>query len=72
MSSAETRSARAGRPAAREKRRLRKTKTPGVYWRVDRDGMAVGYVAVIVVAGWQAAEANGADLRRGAEAGARR
>src|ERR1700759_105635 len=53
MSSAETRSARAGSPAAREKRRLRKTKTPGVYRRVDQDGTTVGYVAVIVVAGRQ-------------------
>jgi integrase len=53
MSSAETRSARAVRPVAREKRRLRKTKTPGVYRRVDRDGTTVGYVAVIVVAGRQ-------------------
>jgi integrase len=53
MSSVETRSARAGRPAVREKRRLRKTKTPGVYRRVDRNERTVGYVAVIRVAGRQ-------------------
>ena len=34
-----------------DKRRLVKTKTPGVYKRVDGDGDIVGYVAVIEVAG---------------------
>lgn len=53
MSSVESRSARAGRPAARDGRRLRKTKTPGVYRRVDREGKTVGYAAVIVIAGRQ-------------------
>jgi integrase len=36
-----------------DKRRLRKTKTPGVYKRVDGEGNVVGYVAVIEVAGKQ-------------------
>jgi integrase len=53
MSSVESRSARADRPAARDGRRLRKTKTPGVYRRVDREGKTVGYAAVIVIAGRQ-------------------
>jgi integrase len=39
--------------ACRDKRRLVKTKTPGVYKRVDGDGNIVGYVAVIEVAGKQ-------------------
>ena len=53
MSSSESRSASADRPAARDRRRLRKTKTPGVYRRVDADGKTVGYVAVIEAAGRQ-------------------
>jgi integrase len=53
MSSVESRSAKADRPAVRDRRRLRKTKTPGVYRRVDADGKTVGYVAVIEVAGRQ-------------------
>ncbi len=53
MSTAERRSASADRPATRDRRRLRKTKTPGVYRRVDADGKTVGYVAVIEVAGRQ-------------------
>ena len=36
-----------------DKRRLVKTKTPGVYKRVDGAGNIVGYVAVIEVAGKQ-------------------
>lgn len=36
-----------------DKRRLRKTKTPGVYRRVDANGKTIGYVAVIEVAGKQ-------------------
>lgn len=39
--------------ACRDKRRLVKTKTPGVYKRVDGGGNIVGYVAVIEVAGKQ-------------------
>lgn len=53
MSASERRSASADRPAARDRRRLRKTKTPGVYRRVDPDGKTVGYVAVIEAAGKQ-------------------
>jgi integrase len=53
MSTSERRSASADRPAARDRRRLRKTKTPGVYRRVDADAKTVGYVAVIEVAGKQ-------------------
>ena len=36
-----------------DKRRLVKTKTPGVYKRVDGEGNVVGYVAIIEVAGKQ-------------------
>jgi integrase len=53
MSSSESRSASADRPAARDERRLRKTKTPRVYRRVDGDGKTVGYVAIVEVAGKQ-------------------
>jgi integrase len=41
------------RPGCGDKRRLEKTKTPGVYKRVDGEGNIVGYVAVIEVAGKQ-------------------
>jgi integrase len=37
----------------RDERRLRKTKTPGVYKRVDGEGRIVGYVAVVEVGGRQ-------------------
>jgi integrase len=40
-------------PGCGDKRRLVKTKTPGVYKRVDGEGNIVGYVAVIEVAGKQ-------------------
>jgi integrase len=40
-------------PGCGDKRRLKKTKTPGVYKRVDAEGNAIGYVAVIEVAGKQ-------------------
>jgi integrase len=53
MSSSESRSASADRPAARDQRRLRKTKTPRVYRRVDGEGKTVGYVAILEVAGTQ-------------------
>jgi integrase len=43
----------AERPGCGDKRRLVKTKTPGVYKRVDAEGNIVGYVAVIEVAGKQ-------------------
>ena len=41
------------RPGCGDKRRLKKTNTPGVYKRVDGEGNIVGYVAVIEVAGKQ-------------------
>jgi len=40
-------------PGCGDKRRLRTTKTPGVFKRIDGDGNVVGYVAVIRVAGRQ-------------------
>src|SRR3954452_2294851 len=40
-------------PGCGDKRRLKKTKTPGVYRRVDANGKTIGYVAVIEVAGKQ-------------------
>jgi integrase len=40
-------------PGCGDRRRLVKTKTPGVFKRVDGEGKAVGYVAVIRVAGRQ-------------------
>lgn len=40
-------------PGCGDKRRLRKTQTPGVYRRVDANGKTIGYVAVIEVAGKQ-------------------
>jgi integrase len=54
MSSSESRSASADRPARRDRRRLKKTKTPRVYRRVAADGKTtVGYVAIVEVAGKQ-------------------
>ncbi|MDX6623734.1 MAG: hypothetical protein QOE75_1666, partial [Solirubrobacterales bacterium] len=53
MSNSEGSSALKERPARRDRRRLLKTKTPGVYRRVDGDEKTVGYVAVIEVAGRQ-------------------
>ena len=41
------------RPGCGDKRRLKKTKTPGVYKRVDAEDNVIGYVAVIEVAGKQ-------------------
>jgi integrase len=40
-------------PGCGDKRRLKKTNTPGVYKRVDGEGNIIGYVAVIEVAGKQ-------------------
>jgi integrase len=53
MSVSQDTSARAAGPGCGDRRRLRKTKTPGVYKRVDGEGTIVGYVAVIEVAGKQ-------------------
>jgi integrase len=41
------------RPGCGDLRRLKKTKTPGVFKRVDGEGKVVGYVTVIRVAGKQ-------------------
>jgi len=53
MSVSQDTSARAAGPGCGDRRRLKKTKTPGVYKRVDAEGSVVGYVAVIEVAGKQ-------------------
>lgn len=53
MSVSQDTTARADSAGCGDKRRLRKTKTPGVYKRVDGEGNIVGYVAVIEVAGKQ-------------------
>ena len=53
MSNSQDTSAPAAVPGCGDKRRLRKTKTPGVFKRIDGDGNVVGYVAVIRVAGRQ-------------------
>lgn len=53
MSSSQGSCDRQKRPGCGDRRRLEKTKTPGVYKRVDREGAIVGYVAVIEVAGKQ-------------------
>lgn len=53
MSISQDTSAPATDPGCGDKRRLRKTKTPGVFKRIDGDGNVVGYVAVIRVAGRQ-------------------
>jgi len=53
MSVSQDTSAPAADPGCGDKRRLRKTKTPGVFKRIDGDGHVVGYVAVIRVAGRQ-------------------
>jgi integrase len=53
MSIPQDTSAPAADPGCGDKRRLRKTKTPGVFKRIDGDGHVVGYVAVIRMAGRQ-------------------
>lgn len=53
MSVSQDTSVRADSGGCGDKRRLKKTKTPGVYKRVDGEGNIVGYVAVIEVAGKQ-------------------
>jgi len=50
MSVSQDTSAPAADPGCGDKRRLVKTKTPGVFKRIDGDGNVVGYVAVIRVA----------------------
>jgi integrase len=53
MSVSQDTSAPAADPGCGDKRRLRKTKTPGVFKRIDGSGHVLGYVAVIRVAGRQ-------------------
>jgi len=53
MSVSQDTTARADSAGCGDKRRLRKTKTPGVYRRVDAQGKTLSYVAVIEVAGKQ-------------------
>lgn len=53
MSVPQDTSARAADPGCGDKRRLRKTKTPGVFKRVDGAGRTIGYVSVFRSAGRQ-------------------
>jgi integrase len=53
MSVSQDTDARAGGGGCGDKRRLVKTRTPRVYKRVDADGRALGYVAVVEAAGRQ-------------------
>lgn len=53
MSDSQDTTVRAESQGCGDKRRLRKTKTPGVYKRVDGAGNVVGYAAIIEVAGKQ-------------------
>lgn len=53
MSISQDTSAPAAGPGCGDRRRLVKTKTPGVYKRVEAEGNVIGYVAVIEVAGKQ-------------------
>ncbi|MEZ5076711.1 MAG: tyrosine-type recombinase/integrase [Solirubrobacterales bacterium] len=53
MSVSQDTSAPAADPGCGDERRLRKTKTPGVFKRVDGKGKAIGYVCVFRAAGRQ-------------------
>ena len=53
MSISQDTSASAADPGCGDKRRLRKTKTPGVFKRVDGAGQTIGYVSVFRSAGRQ-------------------
>lgn len=53
MSVSQDTSAPAADPGCGDKRRLRKTKTPGVFKRVDGAGQTIGYVSVFRSAGRQ-------------------
>ncbi len=53
MSVSQDTSAPAADPGCGDKRRLRKTKTPGVFKRVDGAGQTIGYVSVFCSAGRQ-------------------
>jgi hypothetical protein len=51
MSVSQDTSAAEADPGCGDKRRLRKTKTPGVFKRVDGAGRTIGYVCVFRSAG---------------------
>ena len=53
MSVSKDTSASEADPGCGDKRRLRKTKTPGVFKRVDGEGRTIGYVSVFRSAGRQ-------------------
>jgi integrase len=53
MSVSQDTSAPAADPGCGDKRRLRKTKTPGVFKRVDSEGRTIGYVSIFRSAGRQ-------------------
>ena len=53
MSISQDTSAPVADPGCGDKRRLRKTKTPGVFKRVDGEGRTIGYVSVFRSAGRQ-------------------
>jgi integrase len=53
MSVSKSTSARKGRPGCGDERRLLKTKTPGVFKRVDAKGRTMGYVCVFRAGGRQ-------------------
>lgn len=53
MSVSQGSSAREGRPGCGDERRLKKTKTPGVFRRVDAKGKTIGYVCVFRAGGRQ-------------------
>lgn len=53
MSTVDGMPATAQRPGRADSRRLRKTKTPGIFKRIDGNGQVIGYVVVFRVAGKQ-------------------
>lgn len=53
MSVSQSTAAREGRPGCGDERRLRKTKTPGVFKHVDGKGRTIGYVCVFRAGGRQ-------------------
>jgi hypothetical protein len=53
MSVSQGTAARESRPGCGDERRLRKTKTPGVFKRIDGKGRAIGYVCVFRAGGRQ-------------------
>lgn len=53
MSVSQGSSAREGRPGCGDERRLKKTRTPGVFRRIDAKGKTIGYVCVFRAGGRQ-------------------